>query len=455
MIFLQILLLNSSLNLTLFLSSTNIFKDNYLDSLNELLNQKKSTLGKCLLANEIAQDHLVNNPTVSLEYSQMALKWAKSIDRKDLIAKSMLNVASSYYFQGDLVKDYDYLLQAKKVFEETSDSAGIILVLDYLSYIYESKGEINKQFNNLFTALKYHESHKDTVEIASMLSSGIGNAYLRYNNLDKALFYHLKALRLNEIKKDSIGLLFSYSFIGGIYGKLGKNEEAELYFKRAIYLCLRFKDNVRLTEIYLMKGEMSALNKDYSSAIILTNKALELSIKLNFLDFQRKSHEKLKEYYEALLDYPKAYYHLEMQNKIKDSLFSVEGFQKMQKLSLINETYEKQIETDKEIKRQNRRNLLEYSGVMIFCFVIFLTVYMSIRWKVSKKLLESLIVFGFLLFFEFILLVLDPLISNKFGSDPIYILIFNVIVALLLLPIHRGLEDLIKNRWLARPKRSN
>ena len=66
----------------------------------------------------------------------------------------------------------------------------------------------------------------------------------------------------------------------------------------------------------------------------------------------------------------------------------------------------------------------------------------------SEKFAEGLIFFTFLLFFEFCLVLLDPLIEDWSGGEPLYKLLFNAILAGAIFPAHAFFENTLKNRLL-------
>jgi len=57
-----------------------------------------------------------------------------------------------------------------------------------------------------------------------------------------------------------------------------------------------------------------------------------------------------------------------------------------------------------------------------------------------------MIFFSFLLFFEFMLVLLDPFIEDYSGGAPAFKLMFNAVLAAGIFPLHAFFESMIKRR---------
>ena len=104
----------------------------------------------------------------------------------------------------------------------------------------------------------------------------------------------------------------------------------------------------------------------------------------------------------------------------------------------------KQAQDEKE--RINRRNILQYTIILLFILVV-LGVVLSLGFiKVSERVAQGLIFVSLLLVFEFLLVFLDPYLDNVTKGVPIYKLIVNVVLATFIFPVHGFLEKRFKRR---------
>ena len=68
------------------------------------------------------------------------------------------------------------------------------------------------------------------------------------------------------------------------------------------------------------------------------------------------------------------------------------------------------------------------------------------NFNVSSKVSHLITLVAVLLFFEFLLVFLDPYVDNISGSIPIYKLALNLLLALIIFPIHEWLLKLMAER---------
>ena len=66
--------------------------------------------------------------------------------------------------------------------------------------------------------------------------------------------------------------------------------------------------------------------------------------------------------------------------------------------------------------------------------------------SVSANVAEGLIFFAFLILFEFVLVFVEPYLENYTDGEPIYNLLANAVIALLIFPLHDVLESKLKKR---------
>ena len=100
--------------------------------------------------------------------------------------------------------------------------------------------------------------------------------------------------------------------------------------------------------------------------------------------------------------------------------------------------------------QRERRNLFEYSGVVIGLIIIGLFVTLLGFVKVKPWVAEGITFFVFLLFFEFLLVLLDPYLDKFTKGEPAYKLLINAGVAACIFPLHALFERMLKRRLMKR-----
>ena len=66
--------------------------------------------------------------------------------------------------------------------------------------------------------------------------------------------------------------------------------------------------------------------------------------------------------------------------------------------------------------------------------------------KVSPNIAEGLIFFAFLILFEFVLVFTEPYMEQYTNDEPMYNLLANSVLAIVIFPLHAILERLLKKR---------
>jgi hypothetical protein len=129
---------------------------------------------------------------------------------------------------------------------------------------------------------------------------------------------------------------------------------------------------------------------------------------------------------------------------LKDSLNTLESSRKLGQLEnqlLVDRTNaEAQAQAEAKDRALQRRNTLQYFAVAGIVLLLFLTLFSIRRLKLSPAWVNGLVFATFLLFFEFLLVVFDPIIDTNTQGSPLYKLLFNTLLAAVLTPVHHYLE---------------
>ncbi|MBL4658407.1 MAG: hypothetical protein JKX73_10430, partial [Flavobacteriales bacterium] len=201
-------------------------------------------------------------------------------------------------------------------------------------------------------------------------------------------------------------------------------------------------------------GSIYSLKIDYAPAIEFYRQGAELADSIGALNEASGAHKALSEIYERTGQFQNAFDHYKLYNTLKDSTFNEEKSKDLGKLEAKHEMEMANAERKRTEQEQarileekiNRRNLLQYSGALIFIVALLIAITFSGRLNTPIRLAEGIIFFTFLLLFEFILVYLDPYVDNWTGGEPAYKLIINAGLAGLIFPLHSFFEIKMKQR---------
>jgi tetratricopeptide (TPR) repeat protein len=135
---------------------------------------------------------------------------------------------------------------------------------------------------------------------------------------------------------------------------------------------------------------------------------------------------------------------------LKDSLNTLESSRKLGQLEnqlLVDRANaEAQAQAEAQERALRRRNTLQYFAVAGIVLLLFLALFSIRRLKLPPAWVNGLVFATFLLFFEFLLVVFDPIVDSSTQGSPLYKLLFNTLLAAVLTPVHHYLERIAFQR---------
>jgi tetratricopeptide (TPR) repeat protein len=135
---------------------------------------------------------------------------------------------------------------------------------------------------------------------------------------------------------------------------------------------------------------------------------------------------------------------------LKDSINTLESSRKLGQLEnqlLVDRANaEAQARAEEQERALRRRNTLQYFAVAGIVLLLFLVLFSLRRLKLPAAWVNGLVFATFLLFFEFLLVVFDPIIDSNSQGSPLYKLLFNTLLAAILTPVHHYLERIAFRR---------
>ncbi|MFH1322033.1 MAG: tetratricopeptide repeat protein [Bacteroidota bacterium] len=369
----------------------------------------------------------------ALKHFFEALEIGKELGDKACMAADLGNIGIVYWNQGDYPAALKHYFEALEIGKELGDKNGVAVQLCNIGIVYWNQGDLStddsvRQVNysnalkHLFEALKIFKELGSKNYIAAILGN-IGVVYktqgdlstddtVRQVNYSNALKYYFEALDIDRELGNNRGIAIRFGNIGTLHTKTGKFTQAQAYLDRALALC----DSIGALN-YTMQFE-----KSLSHLLDTTGR------------------------------YRLALAHYKKYSAAKDSLFNEEKSKNIGKLEAKHEFEMAEMERKKreeEIVRiteekKKRRNILQYSGILIFIVLMFIGVSMLGRLTLSVRWAEGIVFFTFLLFFEFTLVLLDPYIEQFSAGAPAIKLAFNAVLAGLIFPLHSFFEEKLK-----------
>jgi tetratricopeptide (TPR) repeat protein len=326
-----------------------------------------------------------NNLDSTIFYLKKALPLSKK--SKQIRAEIYKTIAIYYLKISDYQNTLDYNLKSLKLYEELNDSISIAKVNNNLGICYN---KLEKPEKALYHYRKCYEFGKQDTIIRLSNYVNISNlACITMNNPDTSdINFLLEGLSFSKRTLNTIGHNIRLYIAASHY--YNKNNQVTIAFK---YLdsCMAIVDEKDYSFRIEIHGQYSNIyNKigDYQKSIEHLLIAEDLSKKANLVKKLLTSYQSLAFVYNQSKDYENAVIKLNEYHNLKDSLFSIDKINEINKLQIIHETDEKNkaielLEKDKLIKeiKLKRSNQAKLIWTLISISIFFLLLLLRYRFK--------------------------------------------------------------------------
>ena len=409
--------------------------------------------------NAVASNYLYSNPDSAFIVAKQMYRLSEKNDDKWEMGIALNIQGYSFYFKGDYAKALERFNGSLILKEEINDQEGIAVAhvgIGNVCYIQKDFKQTLAHYNK---AVVIYKDLKDQESMA-MVYVNIGAVNYQINDYSSALLYYKKALKAYRRMDDKLGISNCKTNIGIIHYERKEYDKALVNYNVSVDLCKETGDLTGLPNLYVAIGEIQIVTGEKDKAVASFLKGLKIAKDLGLQHGEQQAYNSLSDLYEKDNDHKQALAYYKLYTSIKDSLFNEDKSKEIGKIEASHEFEMGQMEHKREKDRiqkeqataKARSDNLQYSGILIFLVIIFTIVFMLGKFSIPIKLAEGMIFFAFLLFFEFMLVILDPCIENYSGGAPAIKLGFNAVLAAMIFPLHSLFESRMKKKLLSTRK---
>jgi tetratricopeptide (TPR) repeat protein len=344
------------------------------------------------------------------QYLNRANELFKSAHEKSGTGNALLLIGNVYQQIGQGEKSLEYYKQSLVVKKEVSDFGGIALALISIGLHHQLKGELDVALENFEQSLVYRRKEGTPHGIA-YAQVNIADVLLTKGKADQAHVMADSAVQNFFLTTDLVGQVWALRVKGQALLKLDHPEEAERIFQTIENNSdVQYNENVlqakrELIALYSKKGELS-------KAFQLQSNYLTLRDTLASRDYRIETQRVVNEY-----EFKSAAQETQRQKEIEEEQIA-------------------------------RRNNIQYLIIVVFVLIVFVILF-SGKKMFTARLINSFLFIGLLLLFEFLLVVTGPGVESFTQGEPFLKLLANIVLTLLVLPVHQFLERFSKKRLLA------
>jgi tetratricopeptide (TPR) repeat protein len=368
----------------------------------------------------------------------------------------------AYEYLGQLAKAVEYHLKSLQIRERLGRKKPIALSLSHMGDVYAQLKSYDKAVDYLTKALKIFKAEGDVNEAAEV-ENNLGNIMRIQGKYLQALKVFQSSLKGFQKSSNDMGVANAFSAIGSTYMQLNLLDSALVYHNSALMLREGLNLDMEISSSFSDLCLLYLKRRDFAKARFYGERAKEMDKELGILEGLQADYGNLSEVDEGLGNYKSALTLLKLENTVRDSLNNQTAQEEIARQSLGFEIQKQQyrdslikaeefrkIELKRKLdeKAQFRKSTLQYTGIFLFIMALLAVTFLIRRIQLPVIWLEGGIFFTALLLFEFLLLILDPVVELYSGGAPVYKFGMNLVLGLLVFYAHSFFESKMKESLL-------
>lgn len=422
---------------------------NLVDSLQKELKKQKADTARAIILYNLSSAYQVYKPDSALLLAQEA--YNLSVKHRFLKGQSwaLNQMAGAFSRMGNNTQALAYYLRQLKIEEERKGTDAIAIINMNIALVYNSEKDKAKAIFYILQADSIIKENKlEYLELYSLLNTG--DIYEKAGMLPEALRYTKECYALAVKNNDSLMAGSALNNLGNIYTKMGNLPPAISSYQASVPYLNSQNDYQTISEGKLGLAKAFDKNNMPDSALKYAAEAYNLSIKNDFLKNAMGASMLLTHLYKNKNRIDSAFVFLEAMTMLKDSIEGVEKIKLIESMSIGEQLRQKQLQATAAQEKEDQRQRLQMLAIGISIPLFFLlSLYLSKR-KVKRKVIEFTGILSLLMLFEYITLLIHPLVKEFTHHTPLLEIVIFVALAALAVPAHHKIEHWFIKRlaWL-------
>lgn len=396
---------------------------------------------------ELSDMYLDSRPDTALLLTQESVALSRKLKYKVGEIKSLNGLGNIFMVMGDYPKSLENFIEALKISATINDLRRQALIINNIGLLNGYQDDHELALTHFFASKIIAESiHNDEAKLISVIN--IGDSYEKLNKLDSARVYTQQAyelaVRLNKIDSRGIAL----NNLGNIHSKMGQPIIAMEYYRLSIIDFTAENDDEGICEDALGMANIFKKINEPDSMLKYAHMSINAATRGGFTKSILSAGNFLLEYFETIKQTDSAYAYQKITIAAKETLYSTEKSRQLQSLIFAEKIRQQEMATAKALAYTTRKRNIQMAGIGTFIPVFFGTILFFGKRKIKPKSIEVIGMLGLLFFFEFVFLLAGPFIDSLSQHSTILLFCIQIIVALILIPLHNKLELLVKHKFV-------
>lgn len=283
---------------------------------------------------------------------------------------ALTNMGAICFHLGHYAKALEYYLEAKKLFEKSSQKQSLADVYNKLGTLYYYNRDTMKARNHHEYAIQIYRAIGDEEGTAVTLGK-IGALFEKKQLPDSAFYYQRQALIAYGSVNNKEGMAKIYENLGSIHEDLSHYDSAMYYFQTAFKLYTESGASIQTVEIINNLGDIYRKTGRLKQGLAESFKALQLA-QLHNEPYQISSaYRDISKAYNLLQQNDSAFYYSEIARSYLLDIYSAENNKQMAFLQALDDMERK----NNEIRTlQNERKLTFITTIATIVIIILLII---------------------------------------------------------------------------------
>ena len=352
-----------------------------VDSLMTLLANTTDDVRKVEILEDLSYSYLSTSPDIAMKFANEGLALAKKNNDIRGQAITTLALGNVYHSVGDYVRSLEMNLEAIRLKEKLKDQNFAVNYFN-IATIYTEQEDYRSAIQYIFKAMKEDEKRNDSTGILFDYYS-LSAIYTRIPMTDSAMYYGSIAYDLGKRLNDKDLMAAILNNFGEIYLLKEDVTLAKKYYNESIPFAIRVNDFQAMSMDLLGLAKVYDKTRKYDSATHYGRRALAIAERYRFLKEVHMCADFLKETFKKSGRYDSGLRYLEISLAARDSLYNLDKVKKFQNLRLQEQERQQAIEAA-DIRFHSRIRFY----TLLFASIVFLIIAGSL-WRNNRQRKKS------------------------------------------------------------------
>ncbi len=421
-----------------------------IDSLKSVLSRSGNDSSRAELCIALSYLYLWTDADSSLHFAEDAYAYSKKSGSLPLEVKSLIRLTTSNKVLNRDSASLRYAFQANALAHNIGDGDLILRCNSNIAALYADLGRNEEALPYLRLAIDQGQKMGDSIVLAHSLVN-MAMTHLELGHPDSALDFANRAYSLGlHLNWDVDFIGTALRTMGRIQQMLGNADIAMAYYRRSLPSALAFRDWSDMRQSTQYMGELFEENRKIDSALFYYHQALYYANLLGATQDRLSAANSLAKLY-RLSNKDSALKYLDMTLVLKDSLSSEGRTRMINNLMYAENQREEARKAAMQESEDKRVRNIRLLGITVFIITLFLLLMLLARMKANPKLVRFSGIISLLLLFEFVTLLVHPLVAGWTHENPVWMLLALVILAAIIAPLHHRIESWMMHKLAGQP----